>query len=64
MAAMTSKFNFECVIQYYADQWATSINGNMTPFPRHFQVFLSPFSTRRICSRDAKRKQKSGNVIG
>ena len=25
---------------------------------------LSPFSTRRICSRDAKRKQESGNVIG
>ena len=21
MAAMTSKFNFECVIQYYTDQW-------------------------------------------
>ena len=25
---------------------------------------LSPFSTRRICSRDVKRKQESGNVIG
>ena len=25
---------------------------------------LSPFSTRRICLRDAKRKQESGNVIG
>ena len=25
---------------------------------------LSPFSTRRICSRDAKRKQEFGNVIG
>ena len=25
---------------------------------------VSPFSTRRICSRDAKRKQESGNVIG
>ena len=21
MAAMASKFNFECVIQYYTDQW-------------------------------------------
>ena len=21
MAAMTSKFNFECAIQYYTDQW-------------------------------------------
>ena len=21
MAAMTSKFNFECVTQYYTDQW-------------------------------------------
>ena len=21
MVAMTSKFNFECVIQYYTDQW-------------------------------------------
>ena len=21
MAAMTSKFNFKCVIQYYTDQW-------------------------------------------
>ena len=21
MAAMTSKFNYECVIQYYTDQW-------------------------------------------
>ena len=28
------------------------------------QAALSPFSTRRICSRDAKRKQESGNVIG
>ena len=27
-------------------------------------VLLGPFSTRRICSRDAKRKQESGNVIG
>ena len=25
---------------------------------------LSPFSTRRICSRDAKRKQEFSNVIG
>ena len=25
---------------------------------------LNLFSTRRICSRDAKRKQESGNVIG
>ena len=25
---------------------------------------LSPFSTWRICSRDAKRKQESSNVIG
>ena len=25
---------------------------------------LSPFSTRRICSRDAKRKQELSNVIG
>ena len=23
MAAMASKFNFECVIQYYTDQWLT-----------------------------------------
>ena len=23
MAAMASKFNFECVIQYYTDQWGT-----------------------------------------
>ena len=22
MAAMASKFNFECVIQYYTDQWS------------------------------------------
>ena len=27
-------------------------------------VMLSPFSTRRICSRDAKRKQEFSNVIG
>ena len=27
-------------------------------------IQLSPFSTRRIFSRDAKRKQESGNVIG
>ena len=45
-------------------------------FPRHLGFIiqvghacaivetLSPFSTRRICSRDAKRKQESGNVIG
>ena len=28
------------------------------------QRALSPFSTRRICSRDAKRKQEFSNVIG
>ena len=27
-------------------------------------ALLSPFSTRRICSRDAKRKQEFSNVIG
>ena len=27
-------------------------------------ISLSPFSTRRICSRDAKRKQEFSNVIG
>ena len=27
-------------------------------------MVLSPFSTRRICSRDAKRKQEFSNVIG
>ena len=26
MAAMASKFNFECVIQYYTDQWATHVH--------------------------------------
>ena len=26
MAAMASKFNFECVIQYYTDQWAAHID--------------------------------------
>ena len=26
MAAMTSKFNFECVIQYYTDQWIHHLN--------------------------------------
>ena len=30
----------------------------------HRRIALSPFSTRRICSCDAKRKQESGNVIG
>ena len=25
MAAMASKFNFECVIQYYTDQWGKPI---------------------------------------
>ena len=29
-----------------------------------FELHLSPFSTRRICSRDAKRKQEFSNVIG
>ena len=29
-----------------------------------FTVLNSPFSTRRICSRDAKRKQEFSNVIG
>ena len=24
MAAMTSRFNIRCVIQYYSDQWATT----------------------------------------
>ena len=28
------------------------------------ETTLSPFSTRRICSRDAKRKQEFSNVIG
>ena len=38
--------------------------------PHHFykefscRAGLSPFSTRRICSRDAKRKQEFSNVIG
>ena len=25
MAAMASKFNFECVIQYYTDQWLRAL---------------------------------------
>ena len=25
MAAMTSRFNIRCVIQYYSDQWSTHI---------------------------------------
>ena len=25
MAAMASKFNFECVIQYYTDQWCATV---------------------------------------
>ena len=28
MAAMASKFNFECVIQYYTDQWTGVQNEN------------------------------------
>ena len=38
MAAMASKFNFECVIQYYTDQWATSIYVTITPYLCHFHV--------------------------
>ena len=26
MAAMTSRFNIRCVIQYYSDQWSTRNN--------------------------------------
>ena len=32
--------------------------------PAYVQPAYSPFSTRRICSRDAKRKQEFSNVIG
>ena len=32
--------------------------------PGAHDATLSPFSTRRICSRDAKRKQEFSNVIG
>ena len=31
MAAMTSKFNFECVIQYYTDQWPDNL-GSLCKF--------------------------------
>ena len=30
MAAMASKFNFECVIQYYTDQCVVGLNGSTT----------------------------------
>ena len=26
MAAMTSKFNFDCMIQYFTDQWSTTLD--------------------------------------
>ena len=29
MAAMTSKFNFECVIQYYTNQWFDYLTGDL-----------------------------------
>ena len=35
-----------------------------TTVPEMHVKKLSPFSTRRICSRKAKRKQEFSNVIG
>ena len=31
MAAMASKFNFECVIQYYTDQWYSVYQKKLYP---------------------------------
>ena len=46
MAAMAAKFNFECVIQYYTDQWKTSfvqskaVNDDFSP--SEISSFLMP----------------------
>ena len=50
-------------------QWESTLNRYTVMMvdyshPKLRQLDLSPFSTRRICSRDAKRKQEFSNVIG
>ena len=40
MAAMASKFNFECVIQYYTDQWVYYYDDSMCS--RLGAVYMSP----------------------
>ena len=40
MAAMTSRFNIRCMIQYYSDQWLKSITSDHS-LPVHWQdVFV------------------------
>ena len=46
--------------QYFKLWFAVPANHNI--WGNH-HILLSSFSTRRICSRDAKRKQESGNVL-
>ena len=52
---LTSKIKFVDVVKAIRDNAFVA-----SEYVNH----LSPFSTGRICSRDAKRKQASGNVIG
>ena len=55
MAAMTSKFNFECVIQYYTDQWCIpGSNTNKTPA----KAFTPP-AEKKIGRRKKEEKRWS-----
>ena len=38
MAAMASKFNFECVIQYYTDQCSTAISNTYMHYTTYYDV--------------------------
>ena len=40
MAAMTSKFIYECVIQYYKNQWARHVPGPASTFRISSSIFL------------------------
>ena len=48
MAAMASKFNFECVIQYYTDQWslAASTQSEILQLVIDFTVISTRFLPR------------------
>ena len=60
-----SESSFVEVWGNFGKNWLCSRSYPVTSYGRYeTQDVLSPFSTRRICSRDAKRKQESGNVIG
>ena len=60
MAAMTSKFNFECVIQYYTDQWCTmcirSKFGN-------YKTTLRTFELKSETRFEKQPETESNNIV-